>query len=293
MPGEMSFQPTGQVGHAVSAIMAETGAAGQASVAAIAESSRSSAALFLAARQAQLAAAAADVIAAAEDGSAAALSRPLRRFETLTTALWTVQFEVCAPGASPPRPALAAGASARAAVTASAGLPGYQFGPLFGPAPGLDGLGDGGVSPGFCPLDAPGPGGVSGSFLTQPGSGGFLPLPLQGCPQLAGSTPGVLTHSLNLGAGGLGPGIGGSCLRPGGCDGLPGLPGDQFGPLSGPTLGLGGVSGSGFGQMLVSFPGPGLLGGQAAGHVLVRLAHRHHAHGRPRPAGPDHPDPWP
>ena len=191
MPGEMSFQPTGQVGHAVSAIMAETGAAGQASVAAIAESSRSSAALFLAARQAQLAAAAADVIAAAEDGSAAALSRPLRRFETLTTALWTVQFEVCAPGASPPRPALAAGASTRAAVTASAGLPGYQFGPLPGPTPGL-----------------------------------------------------------------------------------------------------GGVSGSGFGQVLVSFPGPGLLGGQASGQVLGRRAHRHHAHGRPRPAGADHPDPW-
>jgi len=224
MPGEMSFQPTGQVGHAVSAIMAETGAAGQASVAAIAESSRSSAALFLAARQAQLAAAAADVIAAAEDGSAAALSRPLRRFETLTTALWTVQFEVCAPGASPPRPALAAGASARAAVTASAGLPGYQFGPLFGPAPGLDGLGDGGVSPGFCPLDA-------------------------------------------------------------------------FGRLGSDALGLGSVSGGGFGQVLVSFPGSGRLGGQAGGHVPGRsiggLAHRHHAHGRPRPAGPDHPDPWP
>jgi hypothetical protein len=99
----------GQVGHAASAIVAETGAAGQAAVAATAEGSRSSAALFLAARQARLAAAAADVVAAAKHGSAAALSRPLRRFETLTTALWTVQLEVCAPGASPPRPAHLAG----------------------------------------------------------------------------------------------------------------------------------------------------------------------------------------
>jgi hypothetical protein len=105
--------------------------------------------------------------------------------------------------------------------------------------------------------------------------------------------------SLNLGAGGLGPGIGGSCLRPGGCDGLPGLLGYQFGPLFGPTLGLdglgdggvslgfcpldafgrlgsdalylGGVSGGGFDQVLVSFPGSGLLGGQVGGHVLGRL----------------------
>ena len=146
---------------------------------------------------------------------------------------------------------------------------------------------------------------MSGSFLIQPGSGGlgglqgssqasggFLPRPLQGCPQLAGSTPGVLTHPLNLGAGGPGPGIGGSCPRPGGCDGLPGLPGDQSGPLPGPTPGLAGVSGSGFGQVPVSFPGPGLPGGQAGGQVLGRRAHRHHAHGRPRPAGADHPDPW-
>ena len=81
----------GEAGRAARAIVAETGAAGQAAVAAVAESRRGSAAVFLAARQARLAAAADEVAAAAEDGSAAMLSRPLRRFEALTTALWTVQ----------------------------------------------------------------------------------------------------------------------------------------------------------------------------------------------------------
>ena len=90
-----------QVGQAARAIVAETGAAGQAAVAAVAESRRGSAAVFLAPRQARLAAAADEVVAAAEDGSAAALSRPLRRFETLTTALWTVQSEL-RPASPPP-----------------------------------------------------------------------------------------------------------------------------------------------------------------------------------------------
>ncbi len=92
----------GEVGQAARAIVAETGAAGQAAVAAVAEGRRSSAAVFLAARQARLAAAADEVVAAAADGSAAMLSRPLRRFEALTTALWTVQSEL--------RPAAPAGA---------------------------------------------------------------------------------------------------------------------------------------------------------------------------------------
>ena len=90
----------GEVGQAARAIVAETGAAGQAAVAAVAENRRGSAAAFLAARQARLAAAADDVAAAAEDGSAAALSRPLHRFEALTTALWTVQSDLRT--ASPP-----------------------------------------------------------------------------------------------------------------------------------------------------------------------------------------------
>jgi hypothetical protein len=96
-----------EAGQAARAIVAETGAAGQAAVAAVAESRRGSAAVFLAARQARLAAAADEVVAAAADGSAAALSRPLRRFEALTTALWTVQSDLRP--ASPPRPAHLAG----------------------------------------------------------------------------------------------------------------------------------------------------------------------------------------
>src|SRR5258705_420392 len=83
--------PAGQAGRA---IVAEPGAAGQAAVAAVADSRRGSAAVFLAARQARLAAAADEIVAAAEDGSAAALPRPLRKFEALTTALWTVQSEL-------------------------------------------------------------------------------------------------------------------------------------------------------------------------------------------------------
>ena len=47
--------------------------------------------------QTSVTAAAADVVAAAADGSAAALSRHLRRFEALTSALWTVQHAICAP----------------------------------------------------------------------------------------------------------------------------------------------------------------------------------------------------
>jgi hypothetical protein len=76
-------------------------------VAAVAESGRISAALFLAARQARLAAAAEDLVAAAEDGSAAALSRPLCRFEALATALWTVQSDLRP--ASPTRAGAAGG----------------------------------------------------------------------------------------------------------------------------------------------------------------------------------------
>jgi hypothetical protein len=91
----------GEVGQAARAIVAETGAAGQAAVAAVAESRRGSAAVFLAARQARLVAAADEVVAAAADRSAAALSRPLRRFEALTTALWTVQSDL-RPASPPP-----------------------------------------------------------------------------------------------------------------------------------------------------------------------------------------------
>ncbi len=96
----------GEVGQAARVIVTEADAAGHAVVAAVAESDRNSAAVFLAPRQARLAAAADNVVAAAEDGNAAALSRHLRRFEALTSALWTVQLAICAPAHRPPRSAL-------------------------------------------------------------------------------------------------------------------------------------------------------------------------------------------
>ena len=96
----------GEVGHAASVIVAEAEAAGHAVVAAVAEPSRRSAAVFLAPRQARLAAAADDIVAAAADGSTAALSRHLRQFEALTSALWTVQRAICAPAQRRPRPVL-------------------------------------------------------------------------------------------------------------------------------------------------------------------------------------------
>ena len=91
-----------EVGHAGRAIVAETGAAGQAAVAAVAQSRRSSAAVFLAARQARLAAAADALVAAVEDGSAAALSRPLRRFEALHHGIVDGAVPSCAPRSPPP-----------------------------------------------------------------------------------------------------------------------------------------------------------------------------------------------
>ena len=84
----------GEVGHAATAIVAEADAAGHAAVAA----ARKAAAVrrpcsWPPGRPAT--AADADVVAAAADGSAATLSRHLRRFEALTSALWTVQHAIC------------------------------------------------------------------------------------------------------------------------------------------------------------------------------------------------------
>ena len=117
----------GEAVHPARAIVAETGAGG-AAVAAVADSGRGSAAAFLAARQARLAAAADDVVAA-EDGSAAALSRPLRRFEALTPALWTVRLAICAlahrrpgPGAHLAGPAAIGGGEGNGVNAAGFGL---------------------------------------------------------------------------------------------------------------------------------------------------------------------------
>jgi hypothetical protein len=109
----------GEMAHAARAIVAEADAAGHDVLAAVAERSRRSAAVFLGPRQARLAAAAADIVAAAEDGSAAALSRHLHRFEALTSALWTVQRAICAPADRRSRPALLAAPAALKASRAT------------------------------------------------------------------------------------------------------------------------------------------------------------------------------
>ena len=94
-----------EVGRATGAVLAEARAAGRAAVAAVTDSHhQGAAASFLEARLARLAAAAAEAVAAARDGDPAAFRRHVRRFETLTSALWTVQLAVSAQ-ASRPRPA--------------------------------------------------------------------------------------------------------------------------------------------------------------------------------------------
>ena len=92
-----------EVGQAISAILAGARAAERAAVAAGSGGGRGSrVARFLAARLARLAAAADDALTSARDGNAVALRQHLRRFDALTSALWTVQLSVCASAASPP-----------------------------------------------------------------------------------------------------------------------------------------------------------------------------------------------
>lgn len=82
-----------QVDGVTGLILAETEAAGHAVVAAMNGERRTAAAgHFLAARLARMTGAAADALRAAECGDAAALRRQLRRFDTLTSATWTVQI---------------------------------------------------------------------------------------------------------------------------------------------------------------------------------------------------------
>jgi hypothetical protein len=71
---------------------AEAEAGGRALMGTMADSrGATKAARFLAARLTRMAVAAHDAVAAAERGDAAALRRQLRRFDTLTSAMWTVQ----------------------------------------------------------------------------------------------------------------------------------------------------------------------------------------------------------
>jgi hypothetical protein len=82
-----------QVDGVTGLILAETEAAGHAVVAAMQGEHRAAAAgRFLGARLARMTTAAADARQAAEHGDAAALRRQLRRFDTLTSATWTVQL---------------------------------------------------------------------------------------------------------------------------------------------------------------------------------------------------------
>ena len=92
-----------EVCQATNAILAGAREAERAAVAAGTGGGRGSrVARFLAARLARLAAAADDALTSARNGNAVALRQHLRRFDALTSALWTVQLSVCASAASPP-----------------------------------------------------------------------------------------------------------------------------------------------------------------------------------------------
>jgi hypothetical protein len=79
-----------EIARATGAVVAEAEAAGQAVLTAGLSYHRGDG-TFLRVRLDRLAAAAEDTVAAARAGSAADLRRHLRRFDTLTTAIWTVQ----------------------------------------------------------------------------------------------------------------------------------------------------------------------------------------------------------
>jgi hypothetical protein len=81
-----------EISTVTSAIVAETGAAVEATVAAVPDTRRTSVAGFLADRVARLAAAGDEAVGAARAGDAAVLRRCLHRFEVLALAVWTVQL---------------------------------------------------------------------------------------------------------------------------------------------------------------------------------------------------------
>jgi hypothetical protein len=93
-----------EVSTVTSAILAEAGAALRATVAAVPGARRTAVAEFLTGRIAKLAAAAEQAVCVAKDGDAPALHRCLRRFELLTSAVWTVQLAM-PDSARLPRPA--------------------------------------------------------------------------------------------------------------------------------------------------------------------------------------------
>lgn len=84
-----------EVIQATGAILAEAEASGNDTIAAA--GAAPAAGTFLSVRLSRLATAANDAIAAAGDGDSAQLRRHLRRFEVLTSAIWTVQQAVSGP----------------------------------------------------------------------------------------------------------------------------------------------------------------------------------------------------
>lgn len=100
-------QAPAEIRRAASAVLAEVTAVGRAAPGAAAPGT-SGAAPFLGVRLARLTAAAQDVAAAAQDGNAAAVRHHVRRFETLTSAVWTVQYVLH--GMAPSRQTLASSA---------------------------------------------------------------------------------------------------------------------------------------------------------------------------------------
>ncbi len=82
-----------EVAQATSAVLAEAEAAGRAALTAVGVNSDRPG-TFLRVRLDRLAAAADDAIAAARAGDSGEMRRHLRRFDTLTSAIWTVQDAV-------------------------------------------------------------------------------------------------------------------------------------------------------------------------------------------------------
>jgi len=80
-----------EVGHEISVILAEAQTAASVAVAAVTGTRRRAVAGLLSARLARLAAAAREATDAAQQADVAMLGRKLRRFEVLTSAMWTVQ----------------------------------------------------------------------------------------------------------------------------------------------------------------------------------------------------------
>ncbi len=102
----------GQVTKATSAILAEVKAAERATLAPAADGRTAGTQPLLAARLTRLEHAADDAVASARDGNAVTLRDQLRRFGTLTSAMWTIQLSVCDEATARARPGGQSSASA-------------------------------------------------------------------------------------------------------------------------------------------------------------------------------------